>query len=114
VLLSPERADRARANGISTGKSSSPSGRIGSVMEKGGWAMTRGRAPWFGLGPWRRTQVSRRTRPARVGRPLTALWPRCSSSGTTRCQYQAAPPAPGTNTNLLMPTPYLHNVGVFV
>jgi hypothetical protein len=32
----------------------------------------------------------------------TASWPRACSSGTTRCQYQAAPPAPGTSTNTLI------------
>src|SRR6202035_3103452 len=31
----------------------------------------------------------------------TASWPRACSSGTTRCQYHAAPPAPGMRTNLL-------------
>src|SRR6478609_10467849 len=31
----------------------------------------------------------------------TASWPACSSSGTTRCQYQAAPPAPGTSANVV-------------
>ena len=31
----------------------------------------------------------------------TASWPACSRSGTTRCQYQAAPPAPGTSANVV-------------
>ncbi len=31
----------------------------------------------------------------------TASWPTCSRSGTTRCQYQAAPPAPGTSANVV-------------
>src|SRR5580700_9583630 len=31
----------------------------------------------------------------------TASWPRACSSGTTRCQYHAAPPAPGMRTNML-------------
>ncbi len=32
----------------------------------------------------------------------TAVWPRSCSSGTTRCQYQAWPPAPGTSRNVVM------------
>jgi hypothetical protein len=28
----------------------------------------------------------------------TASWPRSRSSGTSRCRYQATPPAPGINT----------------
>src|SRR5579864_4978756 len=31
----------------------------------------------------------------------TVSWPRARSSGTTRCQYHAAPPAPGMRTNML-------------
>ena len=35
-----------------------------------------------------------------------AWWPRATSSGTTRCQYQvAAPPAPGISVKALMKTP---------
>src|SRR5580700_6628972 len=32
----------------------------------------------------------------------TASWPRARSSGTTRCQYQAAPPAPGMRMKMLI------------
>src|SRR4051794_9183914 len=36
----------------------------------------------------------------------TAPCPRATSSGTTRCQYQACPPAPGMRRKLATPAPY--------